>query len=140
MVSRHPDLLGEFVQHTFWKIWARQIVCERIGSPIAVCWYGEGSVNIWKVIYSNLRPVARGGSLGSDEPPLKNHQTIKNESIRVLKEYIALLRPTRHHFLLFRCSIITKCYPERYLIANGLHFVMTSFTIIVTFCTMYSVI
>ena len=93
------------------------------------------------IISYDIRPIARGGGLlGSDEPPLKNHQTIKNKSVRVLKEYIALLRPTSHLFPLFRCLIITKWYPERYLVAIGLHFVITSFTIIVTFGTMYSVI
>ena len=86
-------------------------------------------------------PVARGVRWVRMNPPplLKNHQPIKNKSKRALKEYVALFRPTRYLFPLFRCSIITKRHPERYLIAIGLHFVMMSFTIKVTFCTMYSV-
>ena len=51
--------------------------------------------------YKEPRPVARGGLLGSDEPPLKNHQTIKNEYKRVLKEYIALFRPLGTYSLCF---------------------------------------
>ena len=78
-----------------------------------------------------------GGFIGFGRTPLKKHQTIKNKCKSVLKEYMALLRPTRHFFLSFRCSNITKRYPEHYLITIGLHFVMMSFTIRVTFCTTY---